>query len=156
LKILKDKSLKQANYDDSNRVALVSVLQKQYAAIETSHLTQQNIEALKVTNTFTVYYGTSIELFYWPLYFLYKIISTINLTKELKAKYPYNFVPIYWMATEDHDFEEINYFNFKEGNSDGTRSTGPVGLSTEGLSDVFLYCTGTGFKHQCGNLEKFI
>jgi hypothetical protein len=34
-KILKDKSLKQANYDDSNRVALVSVLQKQYAPIET-------------------------------------------------------------------------------------------------------------------------
>jgi uncharacterized protein YllA (UPF0747 family) len=27
------------------------------------------------------------------------------------------------MATEDHDFEEINYFNFKEGNSDGTRRT---------------------------------
>jgi hypothetical protein len=45
LEILKDKSLKK-QYDDSNRVALVSVLQKQYA-IETSHLTQQNIEALK-------------------------------------------------------------------------------------------------------------
>jgi hypothetical protein len=107
-----------------------------------------------VTNTFTVYYGTSIEFIYWPLYFLYKIISTINLTKELKAKYPYNFVPIYWMATEDHDFEEINYFNFKEGNSDGTRSTGPVGLSTDGLSDVFLYCPGTGFKHQCETLKS--
>jgi uncharacterized protein YllA (UPF0747 family) len=47
------------------------------------------------------------------LYFLYKIISTINLTKELKSNYPtHNFVPsIGWQ--EDHDFEEINYFNFK-------------------------------------------
>jgi uncharacterized protein YllA (UPF0747 family) len=63
-----------------------------------------------------------LNLFTGPLYFLYKIISTINLTKELKAKYPaYNFVPIYWMATEDHDFEEINYFNFKGKNSGGTR-----------------------------------
>jgi uncharacterized protein YllA (UPF0747 family) len=41
------------------------------------------------------------------------------------------------MATEDHDFEEINYFNFKEGNSDGTRRVRTCGrLSTEGLSDV--------------------
>ncbi|WP_016988723.1 bacillithiol biosynthesis cysteine-adding enzyme BshC [Flavobacterium sp. ACAM 123] len=139
---------KQANYDDSNRVALVSVLQKQYAAIETSHLTQQNIEALKVTNTFTVTTGHQLNLFTGPLYFLYKIISTINLTKELKAKYPaYNFVPIYWMATEDHDFEEINYFNFKGRKFRWNKeSTGPVGrLSTEGLSDVFeLYAQELG------------
>jgi bacillithiol biosynthesis cysteine-adding enzyme BshC len=79
-------------------------------------------------------------LFTGPLYFLYKIISTINLTKELKAKYPsFDFVPIYWMATEDHDFEEINYFNFQgkkfRWNKD---SLGPVGrLSTNGLKDVF-------------------
>src|SRR5690606_41958607 len=38
---------------------------------------------------------------------------SINLCKELKAAYPeYHFVPVYWMATEDHDFEEINYFHF--------------------------------------------
>jgi uncharacterized protein YllA (UPF0747 family) len=44
------------------------------------------------------------------------------------------------MATEDHDFEEINYFNFKEGNSDGTRRVLTCReLSTEGLSDVELY-----------------
>ena len=50
-----------------------------------------------------------MNLFTGPLYFLYKIISTINLCKELQKKYPENnFVPIYWMATEDHDFEEIN------------------------------------------------
>jgi uncharacterized protein YllA (UPF0747 family) len=84
-------------------------------------LTQQNIEALNNSNTFTVTTGHQLNLFSGPLYFLYKIISTINLTTELKAKYPtYNFVPIYWMATEDHDFEEINYFNFKK-NSDGTK-----------------------------------
>jgi uncharacterized protein YllA (UPF0747 family) len=58
---------------------------KQYAPIETSHLTQQNIEALKVTNTFTVTTGHQLNLFTGPLYFLYKIISTINLTK-VKSK----------------------------------------------------------------------
>jgi bacillithiol biosynthesis cysteine-adding enzyme BshC len=149
---------KQANYEESNRVSLVSVLQKQYSTIKTSHLTQQNIEALKVTNTFTVTTGHQLNLFTGPLYFLYKIISTINLTKELKAKYPaYNFVPIYWMATEDHDFEEINYFNFKGRKFRWNKeSTGPVGrLSTEGLSDVFeLYSQELGSSTNAETLKN--
>jgi bacillithiol biosynthesis cysteine-adding enzyme BshC len=113
---------------------------------------------LKEDNTFTVTTGHQLNLFTGPLYFLYKIISTINLTKELKAKYPiYNFVPIYWMATEDHDFEEINYFNFKgkkfRWNKD---STGPVGrLSTEGLADVFeLYAQELGSSTNAETLKS--
>jgi bacillithiol biosynthesis cysteine-adding enzyme BshC len=91
-----------------------------------------------------------LNLFTGPLYFLYKIISTINLTAELKAKYPeYYFVPVYWMATEDHDFEEINYFNFKGKKIRwNTQSKGPVGrLSTEGLDkiiEVFASELGAG------------
>ncbi len=131
---------KQNNFNDKSRKTLVSVLQNQYQNIETSGLTQQNISSLSQPNTFTVTTGHQLNLFSGPLYFLYKIISTINLTKQLKSQYPnQNFVPIYWMATEDHDFEEINYFNFKgkkfRWNKD---SFGPVGrLSTEGLDDVF-------------------
>ncbi|HJS00227.1 MAG TPA: bacillithiol biosynthesis cysteine-adding enzyme BshC [Flavobacterium sp.] len=131
---------KQENFDHNHRAGLVTVLQKQYEGIEQSHLTQQNIESLKVNNTFTVTTGHQLILFSGPLYFLYKIISTINLTSELKVKYPaYNFVPVYWMATEDHDFEEINYFNFKGKKFRWNKeSSGPVGrLSTEGLDDFF-------------------
>jgi len=131
---------KQNNFNNNHRNSLVTVLQKQYARIEISHLTEQNIESLKVNNTFTVTTGHQLNLFSGPLYFLYKIISTINLTTELKVKYPaYNFVPVYWMATEDHDFEEINYFNFKGRKFRwNAASSGPVGrLSTDGLADFF-------------------
>ena len=131
---------KKENFNEASRATLVSVLQQQYATVATSALTNQNIDALNNPNTFTVTTGHQLNLFSGPLYFLYKIISTINLTKELKAKYPtYNFVPIYWMATEDHDFEEINYFNFKGKKFRwNTESTGPVGrLSTKGLEDFF-------------------
>jgi hypothetical protein len=59
------------------------------------------------------------------------------------------------MATEDHDFEEINYFNFK-GNSDGTREYRTCRrLSTEGLSDVFeLYAQELGSSTNAETLKS--
>ena len=131
---------KEANYTDENRVVLATVLKKQYIDTESSALTLSNITSLTESNTFTITTGHQLNLFTGPLYFLYKIISVINLTKELKEAYPdKNFVPIYWMATEDHDFEEINYFNFNGNKVRWDReSSGPVGrLSTEGLDEVF-------------------
>lgn len=134
---------KKINFNDNDktkRESLVSVLEAQYDKINVSQETLNNINLLKNSNTFTITTGHQLNLFSGPLYFLYKIISTINLTKELKEKYPLeNFVPIYWMATEDHDFEEINYFNFKGRKFRWNKvSAGPVGrLSTEGLSDFF-------------------
>ena len=124
----------------SHRKVLVSVLKEQYERIQTSEATEKNIDSLISEDTFTITTGHQLNLFTGPLYFLYKIVSTINLSKELKAKYPNrHFVPVYWMATEDHDFEEINYFNFKgkkiHWNLD---ASGPVGaLSTDGLDAVF-------------------
>lgn len=131
---------KQLHFSDAHRNVLVATLKKQYASIETSSKTAQNIDALLQSNTFTITTGHQLNLFTGPLYFLYKIISTINLTEELKSKYPnQNFVPIYWMATEDHDFEEINYFTFKGKKIRwNAESTGPVGRhTTQGLDEVF-------------------
>lgn len=125
--------------DNIKRQVLVSELEKQYLNFEVSEVTFNNIKLLNHQNTFTITTGHQLNLFTGPLYFLYKIISTINLCKELKLAYPeFNFVPIYWMATEDHDFEEINYFNFKDKKIKWNReSFGPVGrLSTDGLEEV--------------------
>jgi len=99
---------KQQSFSEKNRTVLVETLQKQYQNSEISEATTSSINLLKDSNTFTVTTGHQLNLFTGPLYFLYKIISAINLSKQLKAEYPeYNFVPVYWMATEDHDFEEI-------------------------------------------------
>jgi len=135
---------KKKSYDHSIRKDLIEVLNDQYSKLEISESTRVNIDTLESENTFTVVTGHQLNLFTGPLYFLYKIISTINLTKKLKEKYPENdFVPIYWMATEDHDFEEINFFNlngkkFKWNNADKRAGRTAVGgLSTEGLDEVF-------------------
>ncbi len=123
-----------------DRKTLVQVLRKQYIDISTSPVTRNNIDLLRKENTFTITTGHQLNLFTGPLYFLYKIISTINLAKQLKKEFPENdFVPIYWMATEDHDFEEIQYFNFQGKKIKWNReASGAVGrLNTEGLDAVF-------------------
>lgn len=131
---------KAKSFPDAHREVLYTSLQKQYANSKASKKTQEHIKQLKEPITFTVVTGHQLNLFTGPLYFLYKIISTINLTKELKKKYPkYNFVPIYWMATEDHDFDEINFFNFKGKKLQWNRkASGAVGnLKTDELQEVF-------------------
>jgi len=71
---------------------------------------QQNIERLRLPDTYTITTGHQLNIFAGPLYFIYKIVSAIKLAQQLKAQFPdKNFVPIYWMASEDHDFAEINY-----------------------------------------------
>lgn len=123
-----------------SRTVLVSSLKQQYKNVEISEATHQNIESLKNNNTFTVTTGHQLNLFTGPLYFFYKIISAINLCKQLKATYPdYHFVPVYWMASEDHDFEEINYFKYNGKKIHWTRaSSGAVGpMDLEGLDEVY-------------------
>lgn len=131
---------KTKNYSLNNRLILVEALKHQNTNFPISEVTQTNIELLKLEKTFTITTGHQLNLFTGPAYFIYKIASTINLCKQLKEKYSdYNFVPVYWMATEDHDFEEINHFNLKDKKIKWEReSFGPVGrLSTEGLNEVF-------------------
>ena len=149
---------KQQNFKASNREILVSVLNQQYENLEASTLTRQNIAALASDQTFTITTGHQLNLFTGPLYFLYKIISTLNLSKKLKIENPdYNFVPVYWMATEDHDFEEINYFNFKGKKFRWHQETsGAVGrLSTQGLEEVFkVFATELGSGNHADYLKN--
>ncbi|WP_262713610.1 bacillithiol biosynthesis cysteine-adding enzyme BshC [Seonamhaeicola marinus] len=136
---------KQSSFKKETRLVLSSTLKSQYEGFEISELTLNNIDALREDSTFTITTGHQLNLFTGPLYFLYKIVSAINLSKELKTQYPkYNFVPIYWMATEDHDFDEINYFNFKGKKIQWNRNaSGAVGeLSTEGLDVVLEVLNG--------------
>ena len=123
-----------------NRDFLVANLQNQYDKVDASDATIQNIKALASSKTFTVTTGHQLNIFTGPLYFLYKIIATINLAKQLKKAYPsYHFVPIYWMATEDHDFDEINHFTYKKTTLQWQKNAkGAVGrLDTKGLEAVF-------------------
>lgn len=94
--------------DVSKRKILVDALQRQYQHIANA----PDFSVLLDEKTYTVTTGHQLNIFTGPLYIIYKIVTIIRLAEELKKAYPdYNFVPVYWMATEDHDFEEIASFN---------------------------------------------
>lgn len=104
-------AIKAKTFGKDKRELLVSQLENQYQGIEIHENVKSNIEILASDQTFSVTTGHQLNLFTGPLYFIYKIVSTINLAKKLNEKFPdQHFVPVYWMATEDHDFEEINFF----------------------------------------------
>ena len=104
------KAIDEKGFAGEDRAVLISALNEQYANKPMSNAVRKNIQLLNEASTFTVTTGHQLCLFTGPLYFIYKIITTINLASSLKKAYPGNdFVPVYWMASEDHDFIEINH-----------------------------------------------
>ncbi len=160
-------ALKKENYDAAGgtekREVLTGILKEQYRDIKISEATASNFDLLKEETTFTVTTGHQLNLFTGPLYFLYKIVSAINLARDLKKAYPqYNFVPVYWMATEDHDFEEISFFylhgkKFQWNPPKSEKTGGPVGeLPNTGLNDVFeLFSAEIGNTKNAGQLKQW-
>lgn len=153
---------KQAFFKTEKRAVLVRELKLQYQKVEISDSVSSNIDSLSQENTFSVTTGHQLNLFTGPLYFLYKIVSAINLASQLKEKYSeYHFVPVYWMATEDHDFEEINFFNLKgkkfQWNSDqsGAGKDAVGNLNTHGLDVVFeLFSAEIGSSKNADRLKN--
>lgn len=115
----------KASFKQEYRDVLVEVLQDQYAG----YADKPDLLALQDAKTFTVTTGHQLNIFGGPLYIVYKIATIINLARELQARYPdYRFVPVYWMATEDHDFAEIASVTLNDQKITwNTTSTGPVG-----------------------------
>ncbi|WP_226063808.1 bacillithiol biosynthesis cysteine-adding enzyme BshC [Kaistella polysaccharea] len=107
--------LKSKSFPKEQRETLCKVLEKQYSAFKLSDKQQENLALLGEENTFTVTTGHQLNLFTGPAFFVYKILQTIKLAEVLKGKFPdAHFVPLFWMASEDHDFEEINHFKTTE------------------------------------------
>ena len=128
-----------------NRDLLVNVLKTQNKDIQLSSKSKKNIDLLLRQNTFSLTTGHQLCLFLGPLYVIYKIISTIKLSQQLKDKFiDYNFVPIFWMASEDHDSDEVNHINlFGKKYVWETDESGPVGnFRTDSVIEVIDQISG--------------
>ncbi len=143
-----------------NRKQLAESLLSQYEFLngntdEGSLRVLSSIGLLENENTFTVTTGHQLNIFTGPLFSIYKIATTIKLARELKSKFSdYNFIPVFWMASEDHDLDEINHTKIfgKEVKWD-KHAGGAVGrMDTVGMKEVLsgvseiLGTTNRGFE----------
>ena len=104
-KVIQAKSVQKIQRDE-----LVDALLVQYQSLSRHAKVDGHIEILRKQNTFTIVTAHQPSLFTGPLYYIYKIMSTINLCEQLIQHYPnHNFVPVFITGGEDHDFEEVNH-----------------------------------------------
>jgi len=96
-------------FKKTEREILVHVLLEQAREFHSREQSRNNIELMNDENTFAIVTGQQVGIFGGPLYTIYKAITAVKLASLLRKKYPEkNFVPIFWMEGEDHDFNEAN------------------------------------------------
>jgi bacillithiol biosynthesis cysteine-adding enzyme BshC len=112
----------------TNRKVLAEELKKQYADAA-SGAVNKNIEALLSEDTFTITTAHQPNIFTGPLYFIYKILHSIKLAEHCKTSLPqYNFVPVYYMGSEDADLDELGHIYLGGEKIEWkTKQTGAVG-----------------------------
>ena len=110
--IINHSEKKQKEFSKEKRSRLVNEIKEQYKGVKISKELNNNINLLSDEKTFSVTSGHQLSLLSGPIYFIYKIISTIKIVSELNHKSKkQKFVPIFWLASEDHDFDEIAQVN---------------------------------------------
>jgi bacillithiol biosynthesis cysteine-adding enzyme BshC len=97
---------------DFTREDLCKTLTTQNKFFNSTEKTYENIELLKSSNTFAIVTGQQVGLMTGPLYTILKALNAIQLANKLNHKFKdYNFVPVFWLEAEDHDFLEVNNIN---------------------------------------------
>ena len=94
-----------------DRASLVEVLNEQYAGygIKAKNRPAQ-LSQLADEKTFCVVTAHQASLFLGPLYYVYKILSAVALSRKLAEAYPeFSFVPVFVLGAEDHDLDEIDH-----------------------------------------------
>jgi bacillithiol biosynthesis cysteine-adding enzyme BshC len=123
------------------RTELSSIISRQYKNLTPSAKTLKNVSALKNKETIAIITGQQLGILGGPLYTVYKIITAIKLCSHLSERYDnYNFVPVFWLEGDDHDFEEVRSINilndnnelikisYKDGETEEEQNRGSIGF----------------------------
>ncbi|MGH9357045.1 MAG: bacillithiol biosynthesis cysteine-adding enzyme BshC, partial [Terriglobia bacterium] len=130
----------------SSRDSLIEILTRQNINFGCPEETLANIRLLKDPDTFAVVTGQQVGLFSGPAFALYKALTAVRLAQHLTAQ-GLRCVPVFWLATEDHDLEEVqraavfdadNRFERLEAPAERPAPDSPVGTVKlgEGIAEV--------------------
>jgi bacillithiol synthase len=118
----------------TRREEVAAVLRRSHARLGASAATLENLDRLTRPDTFVVIGGQQPGLLTGPLYTIYKAISIIKLAEELRRQFPYEFVPLFWNASDDHDWAEVNHTHIIDGEGRVQRLEYPLDPQFDGRS----------------------
>jgi bacillithiol biosynthesis cysteine-adding enzyme BshC len=98
------------NYDSSRRARVAAILERQGKAWNASSETLANVERLR-NGAAAVVTGQQVGLFGGPMFAIYKALTAVKLAEEARAA-GVDAVPVFWLATYDHDLAEVNHISF--------------------------------------------
>jgi len=105
-----EESTREIRLEDSVRRTVVEVLRNQNRSFGADDATTRNLDRLR-DGAVAVVTGQQVGLFGGPAYSIYKALTAIHLARELSER-GVNAVPVFWLATEDHDLAEVDHIFF--------------------------------------------
>src|SRR6202030_2065059 len=101
------RSARKLDYRGERRAEVTSILRKQNIDLGAGAETLSNLDRLE-KGAVAVVSGQQVGLFSGPAYSVYKALTAVQIAEELtRGGIP--AVPIFWMATEDHDLDEVRH-----------------------------------------------
>jgi len=101
------RAARKVDYPDDRRSEVTAILQRQNAALGAGSETKSNLERF-ANGAVAVVSGQQVGLFGGPAYSVYKALMAVQIAEEL-TRGGIEAVPVFWMATEDHDLEEVRH-----------------------------------------------
>src|SRR5579862_6377083 len=123
-------------HDDHVRRAVVDVLRAQNRSFGGDASTLRNLDRLR-DGAVAVVTGQQVGLFGGPAYSVYKALTAIHVARELTAKGT-NAVPIFWLATEDHDLAEVDHCFFAKRGALERFDLNPGGIADRRVGEIGL------------------
>jgi bacillithiol biosynthesis cysteine-adding enzyme BshC len=136
-------ALQARNFPAAHRLALAETLRRQYGDLPRTEAVQANLDRLARPGTLTVTTGHQLCLFGGPAFVLFKVLNAVRLARDLSSE-AHPVVPVFWMASEDHDRAEVDHVVLRGGTVRwSTTATGPVGRMTlDGIAPVLQQALG--------------
>lgn len=148
---------KKSSFSQEKREKLSYAIAKQYEGWDITQLQKNNIALLKEENTFTVITGHQLNLFTGPSFFIYKILQTIKTAEYLNKNFPnIKVVPVFWLASEDHDFEEIHHFKTQNYNYETKGKSGGAAGRIKVEDQFFIHQFEKEFKDSVFGTELIL
>ena len=101
------KAAEQIDRKSYQRERLVSIIRDATRHLTPPEKTKDNIDKLASSESLVVFAGQQVGMLLGPMYTVIKALTAYKLASKLESELGRPVVPCFWMATDDHDFDEI-------------------------------------------------